>query len=221
MPPAVLRTIILALIACGISGAILFKMQSPRVRPSLPSPDSFVSHTRTTHSEKLHEIEADIARTMASVPMDAHFAARPAAARPVAGGSTLAADSSEDLDLNDPAFRLPLARLALTAVGADDFADQLWLHAINDPAIAADARKDLIEDLNQDGFADAKNPTRDDLALIEARLALIDALAPTAMDKTNADAFIEARKDLLAMHLRLVPAKPQAAAPDEAPKPIP
>jgi hypothetical protein len=219
MPPAVLRTIILALIACGISGAILFKMQSPRVRPPLQSPDSFVSHTRPNHSEKLHEIEADIARTMASVPMDTRFTAHPVAARSAAAGSTLATSSEEDLDLNDPTLRLPLARLALTTVGLDDFAELLWLHAINDSDIAADARRDLIEDLNQDGFADPKNPTHDDLPLIEARLALIDRFAPGAIDKTNSEAFAEARKDLLAMHTRLLP--PQPAAPEDAPKPTP
>lgn len=203
MSASILRIIILTLIACGISGAILFKLQSPRVPPSLPSPDSFVAHTRPNHSEKLRAIEADIARSMATMPMESRFGPRPAAARPVATTAALSTDSEDEVDLNDPALRLPLARLALTAVGVDEFADQLWLHAINDPAVAADARKDLIEDLNHDGFADPKNPTRDELTLIEARLAMIDRLAPDAMDKTNAEAFAEARKDLLAMRERI------------------
>ena len=221
MPPAVLRTIILALIACGISGAILYHMQSPRVLPAPPAPDTFIAHTRPNHSQKLNRIEAGIERTMLSVPPDARFTSRRAAPRTTLATATSAADTAEDLDLNDPALRLPLARLALSAVGMDDLADELWMHAINDPDLAADARKDLIEDLNQDGFADPKNLTRDDLPLIEARLALIERLAPEAIDKTNAEAFAEAKKDLVAMRERLVVPTPQLQATTPKPDPAP
>lgn len=209
MPSAVLRTIILALIACGISGAILYHVQSPRVRPAPPAPDTFIAHTRPNHSQRLNRIEAGIERTMLSVQPDARTASRRAAPRTTLAAATSATDTAEDLDLNDPAFRLPLARLALSAVGMDDLADELWLHAINDRELAADARKDLIEDLNQDGFTDPKNLTRDDLPLIEARLALIERLAPEAIDKTNAEAFAEAKKDLLAMRERSTMPAPQ------------
>ena len=60
-------------------------------------------------------------------------------------------------------------------------------------------RKDLIEDLNEDGISDPKHPSQDDLPLIVSRLELIDELAPYALDKVNADAFAEARKDLVNM----------------------
>lgn len=221
MPPAVLRTIILALIACGISGALLYHMQSPRVQPVAPAPDTFIAHTRPNHSQKLNRIEAGIERTMLSVPPDARTTSRRAAPRTTIAAASRAADTAEDLDLNDPTLRLPLARLALSAVGMDDLADELWMHAINDPDLAADARKDLIEDLNQDGFADPKNLTRDDLPLIEARLALIERLAPDAIDKTNAEAFAEAKKDLMAMREQVVPSKPLPAAPEDRPKTTP
>ena len=62
---------------------------------------------------------------------------------------------------------------------------------------------DLIEDLNEDGFPDPDNPTLDDLPMIKYRIDLIDDQAPHAMDKTNADAFAEARKDLVNMVNRL------------------
>ena len=54
-----------------------------------------------------------------------------------------------------------------------------------------------------DGFSDPDNPTLDDLPMIEYRIDLIDDHAPYAMDKTNADAFKEPRKDLVNMVNRL------------------
>ena len=75
--------------------------------------------------------------------------------------------------------------------------------AINDPNRSSEERKDLIEDLNQDGFPDPKNVTEDDLPLILSRLLLIEELAPDAIDEVNADAFQEAYKDLVNMLERL------------------
>lgn len=98
----------------------------------------------------------------------------------------------------------PEAREALGWVGADADAEQVWAAAINDPSLAANDRKNLIEDLNETGFEDPKNLTSDDLPIIQARLALIDELSPTAMDEVNAAAFAEARKDLVNMQARLV-----------------
>jgi len=93
----------------------------------------------------------------------------------------------------------PEARAALSLVGADPDAEQYWADAINDPNLPANERKDLIEDLNEDGLSDPKHPGPQDLPLIVNRLRLIDELAPYAMDQVNADAFQEAQKDLLAM----------------------
>ena len=68
---------------------------------------------------------------------------------------------------------------------------------INDPSLSANARKNLIEDLNEDGLSNPQNPTRDDLPVIKHRIQLIEELAPYATDKVNADAFLKARKDLV------------------------
>ena len=76
-------------------------------------------------------------------------------------------------------------------------AEAYWLDAINDPALSAQERQDLIEDLNEDGISDPKHPTLADLPLILNRLDLIEVLAPDAMDQVNADAFLEAYKDLV------------------------
>jgi len=97
----------------------------------------------------------------------------------------------------------PLARVALSLVGKDAEAEVIWLAAINNPDLPANERKDLIEDLNEDGFADPRRPTADDLPLIESRLKLIEDLLPDAMDETNAAALLEAYKDLIGMAERV------------------
>lgn len=99
----------------------------------------------------------------------------------------------------EPVIPLPDARDALGRVGADPESEMIWFTAINDPAMLPNARKDLIEDLNETGFPDPKHLTPDDLPLIVSRLRIIDTLAPDAMDDTNAAAFAEAYKDLVNM----------------------
>jgi len=93
----------------------------------------------------------------------------------------------------------PLAREALSLVGEDPEATEYWATAINDPSLPDEERKDLIEDLNEDGLSDAKHPAPEDLPVILNRIELIEELAPYAMDQVNADAFAEAYKDLLDM----------------------
>jgi hypothetical protein len=84
-------------------------------------------------------------------------------------------------------------------VGADFASTVYWMGAINDPSVPAEERKDLIEDLNEDGFVDPKHPSPAELPLILSRLALIEEIAADAMDGINAGAFAEAYKDLLGM----------------------
>jgi hypothetical protein len=217
----ILRTVILTLIATGLAGAMLFFLQSPRTRPVdlTVAPSHSPHRAHATHRSEPRSTEQDAAKFMAAAP--GASAARFIPARAAAPGSQLQSDPADDLDLNDPALRVPLARLALSAVGMDELAEALWLHAINDPELDAEVRQNLIEDLNEEGFADPKNLTRDELPLIEARLALIDRLAPEAMDETNAAAFEEARKDLVEMRAKLLPATaaPEPGAP-AAPAPI-
>jgi hypothetical protein len=97
----------------------------------------------------------------------------------------------------------PLAREALGWVGIDPTAEEYWIEAINDPALSAAERANLIEDLNEDGLSDPDDPTVDDLPLIMSRLQLLEELSPFAMDEVNADAFAEAYKDLANMYARL------------------
>lgn len=123
----------------------------------------------------------------------------PAPARPAQRQRTTAGAA----DAPQPLVPKPIARTALSYVGADQDAEEVWVNAINDPNRSADERKDLIEDLNEDGFPDPKNITPDDLPLIVSRLMLIEELAPDAIDDVNAAAFAEAYKDLANMLDRL------------------
>jgi hypothetical protein len=107
-------------------------------------------------------------------------------------------DSFDD----DPQVKERRARIALGRLGHDPDADEVWIRLINDPSLSANARSNLIEDLNEDGLS-YRNLTLDDLPVIEYRLELIEELLPYAMDEVNKDAFKEARKDLENMVTRL------------------
>ena len=100
-------------------------------------------------------------------------------------------------------LRDPLARVALSLVGADATAEEYWAAAINDPSLSAKEREDLIEDLNEVGFADPQNPTPEEIPLIVNRLQIIEQYAPFAKDDNNARSFAEAYKDLSNMLARL------------------
>ena len=97
----------------------------------------------------------------------------------------------------------PFARTALTLVGTGTGAEAYWLAAINNKDLPAEERSDLIEDLNEEGFSDADHPGPEDLPLIASRIRMIITLAPSSMDKVNADAFAEALKDLTNMYVQL------------------
>jgi hypothetical protein len=94
----------------------------------------------------------------------------------------------------------PDARVALSMVGFDPDAEAYWYQAINNPELSSHERKDLIEDLNEEGFADPKHLTPDDLPLIVRRLDLLPELMQNPMDQTNFEAMQEAYKDLVNMY---------------------
>ncbi len=96
-----------------------------------------------------------------------------------------------------PPIQDPTARVALSFVGLDPDAECYWVSAINDPTLPAEERKDLIEDLNEDGLSDPHHPAPEDMPLIASRILLIEELAPVATDPVNARAFQEAYKDLV------------------------
>ena len=105
-------------------------------------------------------------------------------------------------DDDDPAAKERRGREALALIGHGPAADEVWIEIINDPSVSANARSNLIEDLNEDGLQ-YRNLTQADLPVIQYRIELIEDLRPYAMDKVNADAFDEAHKDLVNMANRL------------------
>ena len=143
----------------------------------------------------------------------------PATAAPVAQALPTTMPAAEGADKNVPAH---VAREALKLVGSDPVAEHIWIDAINNPALPAADRKNLIEDLNEAGFADPKNPTEAELPLIQHRIALLERLAPAPMDEVNAAAFAEAYKDLKNLSARLTqPPQPQPQSQPEQPMPQP
>jgi hypothetical protein len=89
----------------------------------------------------------------------------------------------------------PLARVALSLVGVDPDAEQYWLEAIYDPSLSDQEREDLMEDLNEEGLSDPRNPGLQDLPVILNRLAIIEEVAPYA-DEFMLPHIWEAYKDL-------------------------
>ncbi len=88
-----------------------------------------------------------------------------------------------------------LGRIALAFAGADAQANELYHTAISDPAISVDDRKNLLEDLNEVGYENLKNPTEKDLKLMADRLELIKKYREGS-DPKVAESFDEAEKDL-------------------------
>ncbi len=198
---------LMAVVAAGVTGFVLWLQGAP---PTVPVQDG-----TTTREAKA----GPGSEPVAAAPVPAEAKSLPPASNPpvtesaaadaaVAAASPAAAPSKKAPYQPGPGkfihARDPMARQTLAQVGVDPAADAYWVGAINDPALSPKERQDLIEDLNEDGISDPSAPTLKDLAVISGRLQLIDQLLPSAMDKVNADAFREARKDLLQMRSRVL-----------------
>lgn len=129
-------------------------------------------------------------------------AAAPAAPSDAQGHRVKPADTAQaepSMKINGYEVQDPLARVALAEIGSDSVAEAYWIGAINDSSLPAEERKDLIEDLNEDGLSDPHHPSAQDMPLILRRIRLIEQLAPSAMDDVNRDALAEAYKDLVGL----------------------
>jgi len=166
---------------------------------------------KTTQSPK----EPDIQNTPEQLPVEEvsaepkpgpESAGPPTSPQPDAQSDTAVqtepAEAPTEQDSDDPVVKEQRGRAALALIGHNPEADEVWIQTINDPSLSANARKNLIEDLNEDGLS-YRNLTRDDLPVIKYRIELVEGLRPYAMDKANADAFDEAHKDLVNMANRL------------------
>ena len=111
----------------------------------------------------------------------------------------IAAQLYKDPRITEADSRETLARVALSYVGANEQAGQLFHTAINDLALKPDHRRELVEDLNQDGLSNKKVPSPADLQLAANRLALTQTYLQqdyVQNDPVLTKAFLEANKDL-------------------------
>ena len=111
----------------------------------------------------------------------------------------LAAQTLADARVADADSKEALGRLALNFVGANDQALELYHKITLDPSLKPDQRRQLVEDLNQDGLGNRRNPTPEDLKVIANRYALTQSYLQqdyVKNDKTLNAAFLEANKDL-------------------------
>jgi len=111
----------------------------------------------------------------------------------------LAAQTFQDKRVVDGDSREALGRLALNYVGANDQALELYHQAALDPQLNPDQRRNLVEDLNQDGLVNRRNPTPEDLKIIAKRYELTQSYLQqdyVKNDKLLNEAFLEANKDL-------------------------
>ncbi len=111
----------------------------------------------------------------------------------------LAARAYQDPRLNAPGSKEPLARVALTYVGANPQALGMFHTALLDPALLPDQKRNLVEDLNQDGISNRKAPTPEDLQIITKRYEITQAYLQqdyVQNDRVLNAAFREADKDL-------------------------
>ena len=185
-------------VVCGIIGLVIMRRQAEQ--PAVVEPAETSRETEPAQpaaplvkiSPKVEESPAPVepAPAMQSAsppePVKAKKKAQPAAAQ-----------MNQGQGQGDPPTTDILAREMLSFVGMDPDATDYWVGAINDPGLPAGERKNLIEDLNEDGLPDPKYPTMEDLPLIMSRIRLIEQLVADAMDQDNLAAFAEAYKDLI------------------------
>jgi hypothetical protein len=176
-----------ALMICGL--AVMFSHRSPRVVSTIPPQEAPApaprAETPPVAVQPILSVETVKELTKRSAPKP-----KPA---PAQNQTPAPGPTSPDETLQDPA-----AREALALVGLDPDAEQYWLGTIFDSNLPDTEREDLMEDLNEAGFADPENPTADDLSLILARLQMIDFVLPSS-DDFMAEHLLEAQKDLANM----------------------
>jgi len=105
-----------------------------------------------------------------------------------------------------PAVPVQVAFRALWYLGTDSAAEATWAAAINDPRLPEGVRSDLIIDMIDEGYTDNERPGAADLAVVRARLQILERHAPHAMDEINARAFEQAYREMLQLYQRLVAA---------------
>jgi len=196
--------IILLLVGIGIA---TFSVVSHRRARSLAAQQAAWEQAKADRAAELGRANNEKKRTAPTIPPVTEPKIEPLApaaqatlnttavvnASPPAAGpspSARAPQRRQQAELQDP-----VARAALSLVGIDPDADEIWVDAINNPALNPKELEDLIEDLNEEGFEDPKNLRDDELELVWRRLVLVEEHFPLP-DDVRYPHFLEVYKDL-------------------------
>jgi hypothetical protein len=157
------------------------------------------------HLEETAPAPISASREKLEPPVSPEANIPPKPAKPAASEQASAQPPRDHWDFTDPVAKEALGRHALSYVGDEPLADEVWATLINDPDLSPKVREDLIEDLNENGFSEGngRRATVEDLPLIESRIQLIEEHWQFAMDEANDAAFAEVYKDLINMWWRL------------------
>ena len=191
--------------ALAVAGWMHFK-QRPQSETAGPNTPRVQASEPQDASEPLHrapELPAAL-RELVMTPSPIPKPPPTAGPSPAAPLRTISAAASQSRDRPvpvpakkpKPPLQDPVARVAMSLVGADPDAEAYWLEAIFDSSLPDGEREDLMEDLNEEGLSDHKQPGPEDLPLIVNRLALILEIAQEA-DEFMLRHLGEAYKDLL------------------------
>jgi len=166
------------------------------------------STSHETAKSKPTSVEQKADASSLTAPASETSAMKSQSNRATASPKTVLLDSAANTNVqtsaqtNKPAgskkkvFQDPVAREALALVGTDPYAEDYWFAALNNSALPQNERQDLVDDLNEEGFADPKHPTIDDLPLLFARLQILEEAAIWLGDKYE---FEEPYRDLVHM----------------------
>lgn len=190
-----IRTITLCIgvvATCLVAGIMIYRNQEARDESLLPKIRSADNSTAISKHLPLKPRASDVIK---ETPAMSKSLATKVEVQPATAPAPTQ-NSVTNRPAKEPLYD-PIARDALALVGSDPEAELYWLAAINDLTLPPHEREDLIEDLNEEGLPDPQHPTLEDLPLILNRLTIIELIGPDAADEVNADAFMEAYKDLL------------------------
>lgn len=191
--------------ALAVAGWMHFKQRpqseiavpnTPSVQAPEPRDASQPQHRAPELPAALRELITTTPPVPEPLPAAAHSPAAPT--RSISGTASQLQDRPVPIPAKRPKPPLqdPVARVAMSLVGADPDAEAYWLEAIFDSSLPDKEREDLMEDLNEEGLSDHKRPGPEDFPLIVNRLALILEIAPEA-DDFMLRHLGEAYKDLL------------------------
>lgn len=107
----------------------------------------------------------------------------------------IALQAYQDPRITDAGAKERLAQVALDTAGTDPLADRFFYAAMGDVSLPADNRRNLAEDFADHG-TNPKNPSAQDILVMQKRLALLEQLRVEATEPRVIAGISEAQKDL-------------------------